>query len=300
MRPRRPLPRGFSLLELLLVIAIISMLLALLVPAVQRARESAARTQCLNNLKQLGLAFHTHNDTHGFLPHNGGHPGWGIQPFEIATCPWGSCHFWGIANPLLAPRRQTAAWTYSLLPFVEQADAFGQLAFGHNLHVFLCPTRGRLNPQTILDSDPGPVFAGWTYFHGPIRQWAKTDYAANLLVVGARDQAMPLTHIVDGTANTILAGEKAMDPRAYNTGCWGWDEPVFSGGSGGTGRQGTGVYRDVPGVDYADNWGSPHLGIVHFLFADAAVRGLRVHIPIHLMAALLTPAGDEPIDASEF
>jgi type II secretory pathway pseudopilin PulG len=298
MRPRRTCAGAFSLLELVLVIAIIGVLISLLLPGVQRARESAARSQCLNNLRQIGLAFHNHNDTNGFLPHNGGHPGWGVQPFEIATCP-GGCRFWGVANPNVPPLTQPAAWTYSLLPFLEQGNAFYNLTWEANIKVYLCPSRGRHNPQVISATDPGPVFTGWTYFYGGVLKWAKTDYAANVNVIGLRGDFMPLVKITDGTSNTLLAGEKAMDPRAYNTGCWGWDEPIFSGGSGGTGRADTGVYQDVAGVNTADNWGSAHIGVVNFLFADGGVRPIRVGVSASTVHALLTPQGEEVVNPGD-
>jgi type II secretory pathway pseudopilin PulG len=300
MRPRRTAPGAFTLLELVLVVAIVGTLISLLLPAVQRARQSAARTQCLNNLKQIGLAFHNHSAAHGFLPHNGGHPGWGVQPFEIATCPPWGCRFWGVGSPNFSPLDQAGAWTYSLLPFLEQGNAFKDLTYGMNVKAYLCPARGRLNPQAISATDPGPVFTGWTYFYGGIRLWGKTDYAANLLVIGERGDAMTLVKITDGTSNTVLAGEKSIDPQAYNTGCWGWDEPIFAGGSGGTARSSPGVYQDTRGVNAPDNWGSAHGGVVHFLFADAGTRPVRVGVPLRIMSALLTPQGEEVVEPGDY
>ena len=103
--------RGFTLVEMLVVIAIIGVLVALLLPAVQMARESARRTQCQNNLKQIGIAFHTHHDSQGFLPSGG----WG----------W----FWvGDPDAGYGPK-QPGGWVYNILPFIEQ-DSVHSLGTG--------------------------------------------------------------------------------------------------------------------------------------------------------------------------
>ncbi|MGV2334987.1 MAG UNVERIFIED_CONTAM: DUF1559 domain-containing protein [Planctomycetaceae bacterium] len=107
--------RGFTLIELLVVIAIIAILVALLLPAVQQAREAARRTQCKNNLKQLGLALHNYHDTHGRFP-----------PTQIMTA------YLGPNNTSPQPRNHT--WVSLVLPFLEQANLYQSINF--NLPMF--------------------------------------------------------------------------------------------------------------------------------------------------------------------
>src|SRR5436190_6601484 len=98
---------AFTLIELLVVIAIIAILVALLVPAVQKVREAAARTQCLNNLKQIGLAFHAHHDTFKSFPNAGQNLMRDPSGALVAENPPSQREFW--------------SWPYQILPFVEQA-----------------------------------------------------------------------------------------------------------------------------------------------------------------------------------
>lgn len=170
---RRPLPRrGFTLVELLVVIAIIGALIALLLPAVQAARESARRTQCINQLKQLSLAALNHESTLGFLPSGG----WGYKWIGDPDRGFGET--------------QPGGWAFSLLPFIEAASvqAIGQglpeeekkAALAEQLvtpvPMFYCPSR---HAPGLGYGNDHPHNAASTIDGSFIELVAKTDYAAN-------------------------------------------------------------------------------------------------------------------------
>ncbi|MFM7072143.1 MAG: DUF1559 domain-containing protein [Planctomycetota bacterium] len=227
MRNRRS---GFTLVELLVVIAIIGVLVALLLPAVQAAREAARRTQCTNNLKQMGLAFHNHHDTYGFLPHGG--RGWTDPPTYIN----------GTAQVGLT---QLAGWGFQILPFIEQnalwegsgktTDADRQIqVISTPVAAFFCPTR---RAPKVLPATGNWYAPSGTFPHAP------TDYAGATTSSNGGNKGMVVYHgtlltfagCTDGTSNTMIVGEKRMDLR--NLGAYqsddnegytsGWDHDVI-------------------------------------------------------------------------
>jgi prepilin-type N-terminal cleavage/methylation domain-containing protein/prepilin-type processing-associated H-X9-DG protein len=288
-------PAAFTLIELLVVIAIISILLGLLLAAVQKVRTAADRIRCANNLKQLGLALLQHHDTYGVFPGNGGWDGQerilsvNGQPFIPSSTEWGNPnpHWWGVGEPNVSSRQQTGSWAYAILPFVEQENIYQQRAWTNALALFICPSRRLAMAQQPPALDLYGTYngGGWT--------WGKTDYAANSLVFPGRPICLSLAQLTDGSSNTILLGEKAMDPRNYQTGTWFWDEPFFLGGAGGTERSGTVILRDAGGVQFPYNWGSAHAGGAQFLFGDGSVHLLPYATPPQNLLALLTPNGGE-------
>ncbi|MCA9066805.1 MAG: DUF1559 domain-containing protein [Planctomycetaceae bacterium] len=217
---RSPRRRAFTLIELLVVIAIIAILIALLLPAVQQAREAARKTQCKNNLKQLGLAFHNYHSTHGRFP-----------PTQIMVFysqpPWG--------NP--QPRHHT--WVSMLLPFMEQdnlykAIDFKQPMFDPNTSAFQkLPSGQDIVAQTIpgmqCPSDPGfggNVQLSWGISHtnyagnmGWDWHWRGPHWASGPMQNGSA--GTKIDEIKDGTSNTVLLGEVATGSFQPNAGVGG-------------------------------------------------------------------------------
>ena len=300
MRPRTGRRAGVTLVEVLVVIAIIGLLIGMLLPAIQAVRGAVLKTQCRNNLRQLGLALAQHHDTYECLPSNGGWDGkqtittpqgvaTPVSTTEVGKPPY----YYGVGDPALPPTRQTGSWAFALLPYVEQAAAHRDRKWGHPVPVYHCPAR---RPPAALTCPPSDKYAsyqsaGWA--------WARTDYAANAWAVMNRPVCLRYASFLDGLSVTIVLGEKSMDPDDYATGTWFWDEPYFLGGSGGTMRGNSEVLRDARGVDFRQNWGSAHPGGALFLFADGSVHLFRYGTQPKVIAALRTPAGGEVTELPE-
>ncbi|HVS35965.1 MAG TPA: DUF1559 domain-containing protein [Gemmataceae bacterium] len=235
---------GFTLIELLVVIAIIAILIGLLLPAVQKVREAAARTQCCNNLHQIAVAAQDYHASFGYLPD----PGTGDAVANIG----------GSAQP--------GGWSFQLLPYIEQNAVFANASVKIPQKVYLDP--GRSRTSTVLnDTAHGGRYTGW----------AVTDFSMNVIPFGGGTNGDPFTqmtivNILDGASNTVFIGEKSVDPNRYISDGGDWDEPLYAGGWGGTERNGTGIYKDAPGVPYAGNWGAPYSGGAPFAMYDGSVR----------------------------
>ncbi len=200
---KRAVRSGFTLIELLVVIAIIAVLIALLLPAVQQARESARRTQCRNNLKQLGLAFHNYHDNYQTFPADG---------------------IWTLA-PTTSRLPRNFSWAAAILPFIDQAPmyskidfsapALGQVIDGKNLESILlsgllCPSDPGYSPSLPHN---GLAYSSYGVSHG-WDWWARND-DTRLGGVFMHQTHRGIGQIADGTSNTIMAGET---DSASNTG----------------------------------------------------------------------------------
>ncbi len=296
-----PNRRAFTLLELLVAMAIAGILFGLLLAAVQRVREAAARTHCANNLRQSALAMQQFHTAAGFFPNSGGRTPGVVQNPAISTTSQNLTKTWGVGAPNLPPRFQAGSWAYAVLPYLENEPAFRNRTFEVVVSSYMCPTRNRQFPQSVPPLDP--YFPGCQYESGEVNPWGKSDFAANLRIVFGDYKTTiqsgvvkGMADITDGTASTILLGEKSLDRVAYNSGGWFWDEPIFAGGAaGGTVRSKPIVQRDARGVDFADSWGASHPAGAQFAFADGSVRLLQYDIPDLTMQALLTPNGSEVV-----
>ncbi len=264
---------AFTLIELLVVIGITSVLTALLLPAVQSAREAARRTQCLNNLKQIGLAFHSHHDQHGYFPTGGWD--WDRSPtFDNGIPEVGS--------------KQQAGWGFQILPFIEADNIWKSdplTAVSSPLPFFFCPTRR--SPQTIsLPDFYTPPLTGTTV------KVAACDYAASNIDgtgVVRRFEPRRIRDIIDGTSQTLLAGEKRINRRLLGQAQDDDNEGYAAGWNEDTLRR----TEEGPQPDYSDDsgdgerlFGSSHPGAMNALLADGSVRTLPYEIDLTIFQNL--------------
>lgn len=300
--PRRA---AFTLIELLVVIAIIAALIGLLLPAVQKVREAAARTKCQNNLKQLALAAHNFHDNYQFLPFARGGGALRQSTWAALVLPFiEQGPLWSLfTNPSINGSTY-AMETQGALPQVtlhhlarDQFKATGALKT--QVPVFICPAR---RPQaTISDTLDGSGNINPTT--GAYTEGITSDYAVNLgsgITTEERDKGaflfsdstrgLAFDKFSDGLSNTFLFGEKQVQAGQFGKG-WS-DFTVYSGRkAASSGRHAgpafplaLGPNDPVPGE--TGPFGSVHTGIVLFAFGDGRVQSLRVSTPVNVLGYL--------------
>lgn len=305
--------RGFTLIELLVVIAIIAVLIALLLPAVQQAREAARRSQCKNNIKQLGLAFHNYHDVYNTLP-----PGWVSANYQV---PAGETTIW--------------SWGAFLLPYLDQAPLYNTVSPGTRridqnlalgganaaaltspLPVFSCPSDvgPALNnfDASLGDAVTGPDFATYNRYvtNGSANvAIAKSNYVISAdtgdsntpavlaatygppLGVGWGDSKVGIRDITDGTSNTILVGERAFRLKGLYIGAGNalGFSPATSSGSYLNQQCRSclaviavpywGINQTVTNPSHQSRgYSSTHVGGAHFLMGDGGVRFISENV----------------------
>jgi prepilin-type N-terminal cleavage/methylation domain-containing protein/prepilin-type processing-associated H-X9-DG protein len=318
--PTFPSPRrAFTLLELLVVIAILALLLGLLLPAVQKVREAADRTTCLNNLKQVGLALHTYHDAARSFP-----PAYVYQ--QPARTGRGS--FFDRPPPGVWFQSNDPGWGWAalLLPYLEQGPLFSQIPLNLRvqspaaaqvrstpLPVFTCPADAHTGIYTIR------IIQGRGLAQAATNSYAAC-YGALGLVGSAPEQGNGLfsrnshvraDEIRDGTSNTLAIGERG----AFFT-----QTPWAGVMSGGTVRvtPGAPVFRNIiepspcmvmahAGVhplnsDRSEPYDffSPHAEFGHFAFADGSVRRVSFRVSTEVLQALATIAGGDLPSGDDF
>jgi len=328
--------RGFTLIELLVVIAIIAVLIALLLPAVQAAREAARRAQCVNNLKQLGIAMHNYHDVVGSFP----------------TSFWRATFVPGTTTQDGTNRH---SWLTMILPYVEQTNVYNAMNFmvgaGGNgpvgpggatansgainhtatmsiINVYMCPsdpspsisTFDRVDQGVGRNNNSGPKlsYAGnfgdnhnddatwWTFPNLPTARdkgFGETNTQTGIMCRSGGTTS--IRDVTDGTSNTFAAGEVLYETNDW----WTWANP--NGSTCGTScpicyMRVTDHKGDSASPTDSRNWRvgfgfrSLHPGIVNFLFCDGSTRALKCSVSRVTYRALSTRNLGEVISADAF
>jgi prepilin-type N-terminal cleavage/methylation domain-containing protein len=322
--PRCNRRSGFTLVELLVVIAIIGVLVALLLPAVQAAREAARRTQCANHLKQLGLGAQNFVDNKGFFPPNR----LGNVPSSApSTTAW-------------------LSWAVVMLPYIEQQSYYSlwdetqpyswhpESTTRRGVPIYFCPSRRRHTAAFSQNEPDGGKSGGLSDYaacagngnNDGIGANGVPNAEANGAMIGARWEAdasitrllkwqsiVRVATITDGTSNTLLLGEKHVRwLNAAGTARFIWgtadDRTVYSmannnnqrrfAGLGGDGVQYTlASFVDSASVQAVDNrkFGSRHPGLCQFALCDGSVRPIQNNIDLKILTRLGNREDGEPL-----
>ena len=293
--------RAFTLIELLVVISIVGLLIALLLPAVQAAREAARRGQCVNNLKQIGVALHNYEGTHRAFP-----PGYvsGFTPDGTDTGPgWG----WGV---MLLPQMEQKPLFDALnfnLPIEGPSNLTGRLPL---VGVYLCPSDTVKSAWSAMVRDPAGIPTQLICEVAPanyVGVFGTSDPGIDGDGIFFRDSAVGIRDVTDGTSQTIAVGE-----RSHNLGEATWVGSVTNAVLFPVDNDGVGYPRAEPGPGMVlghaggrygpgdpngevNQFYSRHPGGVNFLHADGHVAFLKTSMTNKTFRALATRAGSETI-----
>jgi prepilin-type N-terminal cleavage/methylation domain-containing protein/prepilin-type processing-associated H-X9-DG protein len=312
MRPRQPRPRtrsGFTLIELLVVIAIIAILIGLLLPAVQKVREAAARLQCSNNLKQLELAAHTFHDARKFFPpsvNSGGPVGNWYGTYVICVAPY------------LEQQAFYQRWTSGESPW--KAPNGGAPLISTLFPTLICPSDALPNNPYTNDLYEKTIPEALVSYAPNVGTWlyTQTDLKNGMADTNSK---VRITDVTDGTSNTIHFGERYNHdplwvymqwyPDLDGLSCYyysnilersavvpiNWMLPAY-------------VQTNAPKFVTPAWWvlyetrlwayGSGHTGGANVAFADGSVHFLRDTIPVTLLQALSTRNGGEVINGLDY
>jgi len=304
---------GFTLVELLVVITIIGILISLLLPAVQSAREAARRLQCSNNLKQLALGALQHEAAQGWLPTDG----------------WNGC--W-VGDPDKGyGKEQPGGWFYNILPYVElsslhdigmgkpdaEKKTLWTAAAAMPVALTFCPTRRQpaAGPLALYWQQNVCPFQNITYTSSMVL--ARGDYAINS---GSTQVSSPydsspdgvstcqsttrMATIIDGTSNTYLIGEKYLNADVYQTSNDAGDDGAFCSGHDWDICRWTHAtfypMQDQPGYPDCLRFGSAHSGGFNISFCDGSVRSIQYSIEPAIHELLGNRHDGQAIDGSKF
>jgi prepilin-type N-terminal cleavage/methylation domain-containing protein/prepilin-type processing-associated H-X9-DG protein len=297
---------GFTLVELLVVITIIGILIALLLPAVQAAREAARKMECSNHLKQIGLACLNHENAHGFLPTGG------LDALHVG-------------DPTLGfDERQPGGWLYNILPYMEMAALHDLGADGNQagmvecvstpLTAYHCPSR-----RAAIAYPSWATTIGYPFANLPTQPTVcgRNDYAGaggDYPASGSDDSGgifyvhskTTMASITDGSSNTYLAGEKYLTPDSYADGhdpsddqSWdqGWDADTVRWTTS------SAVYwpwQDQAGFQRSFSFGSVHSSGFNMAFCDGSTQSLSYSIDPEVHHRLGTRNDGKLIDGGKF
>ncbi|MHC4877366.1 MAG: DUF1559 domain-containing protein [Planctomycetota bacterium] len=310
MPPYRPFcssRRGFTLIELLVVIAIIAILVALLLPAVQSAREAARRSQCKNNLKQLGLAMHNYHDVNSRLP-IGAHARWG-QSWTWAILPHADQE--SLFHIMPTPVNDSGWWGGS----DARSNALKQIA-RTPVNTFVCPSQpnGPIESRNINGLSGRAMLTYLANAGGDAQNDSKATMDSSNGLFHAIDMSnavgrtFQFRDVIDGLSSTVLIGEAEYLVNSAK-GCNICDRYLFyhmnfdsGGGSDFSEVLGSTFYPiNTPATNNSERecaFGSFHSGGAHFVFADGQVRFISETIDIDLWRGLGSREGNE--DVGEF